>query len=228
MRQAKTHAYRTTILIVILLGSLLYVGCGGAGTTQSQQQPGLTSSNGSVTASSVPYEKNVDFDLSSSTSISPQATFTLSNQGNDAIVMPAMVVSGNSALNRSSILYPLQSLKDEQFAMATWQFMVKNTQHYCEAGAPGDPNDLTIEPMRLLNGFGGMCCDQGTRVLNWLWQGAGYKARLVTMDFHTVPEIYYAGAWHMFDSDHMVYYLQLDNKTVASVADIIANPYLVE
>jgi len=47
------------------------------------------------------------------------------------------------------------------------------------------------------------------------------------MAFHEVPEIYYHHAWHAYDADHKVYYLARDNATVASVADVIADPSLV-
>jgi hypothetical protein len=60
-----------------------------------------------------------------------------------------------------------------------------------------------------------------------LWQAAGYEARKASMSFHTVPEIFYNGGWHLYDPDHKVYYLAEDNKTVASVAQVIADPSLV-
>ena len=47
------------------------------------------------------------------------------------------------------------------------------------------------------------------------------------MTFHTVPEIYYNNGWHLYDADHKVYYLAEDNKTVAILAEIIADPSLV-
>lgn len=220
MLKARPSAFEAAVVLVF--SSLTYVGCG----TAPAEGPAV---------SSVPFESSVDIDLSSSSQINPNAQLTVSNQGHDSIVMPAVVVKGSSALNRSSILFPLQGLKDEQLGVATWQFVSDHARHYCNAGSPGDnnldpwgdPAGYSWEPMRLLNGYGDVCCDQRAMLLVWLWQGAGYPARLVWMNFHEVAEIFYAGAWHMFDGDHQVYYLKLDNSTVASVADLIANPDLV-
>lgn len=214
MHKTNTRVCKNAILFFIFCNPLFYIACARISGAPSG-------------ASAVPYEKNVEVDLSSTTDIGPRARFRIANHGTDSVVMPAIVPEGTSALNRPSILYPLRALKDEQLALATWQFVVSRSQHFCAAGAPGDPGGLAVDPERLLNGFGAMCCDQASRVLIWLWQGAGYPSRLVATYFHAVPEIFYAGAWHMFDSDHRVYYLKLDGKTVASVADIIANPYLV-
>jgi hypothetical protein len=46
------------------------------------------------------------------------------------------------------------------------------------------------------------------------------------MPFHFLPEIWYGNAWHMLDPDHEVFYRK-DDGTIASVAEIIANPNLV-
>ena len=203
----------------LLFGLLLPIACSNSGSTPSPQD----------SASATPNVQNLDFDLSEF-SVVDKARITISNQGPDAVLLPAVFVSGGSALNRSSILAMVNSggsLTDEQFALATWQFVVDHTTHYCYAGAPGDASDFALEPMRLFHGFAFVCCDQSSRILDWLWQGAGYQSRVVSMTFHSVPEIFYKNAWHMYDGDHKVYYLEADNKTVADVADVIANPELV-
>jgi hypothetical protein len=158
------------------------------------------------------------------------ATVSISNRGSDSVVMPSVFVQGGAGLNRESILSFIRSagpLTDEQFALATWKFVSQHNQHYCVAGAPGDLDDYAKGPLRLLNGYGFTCCDQSTGILVWLWRGAGYQARRAEMVFHEAPEIFYSGVWHMYDADHKVYYLEKDNKTVASVADVIADPSLV-
>lgn len=222
MREGGLCISRTAIFLIgATVSSFCFVGCGGT----QQSTSGVPT--GTPAVSTAPFERSLAIDLSSSTSISPQATFTLTNLGSEPSVMPSVVLKGQPALNRSSILYAVRGLKDEDFARTTWQIVIDNHNHYCEAGTIADPNDVGIEPMRLLNGYDGMCCDQSSEVLIWLWQGAGYRARFVDLDFHGVPEIFYGGDWHMFDADHHVYYLRLDNKTVANVADLVANPTLV-
>lgn len=211
----KNHAF----LCLLLLSLLLQIACSDAGSATAPQDA----------AGATPNVQNLDFDLSAFPVVD-RARITISNQGADAALLPAVFVAGGSALNRSSVLALLQSggtLTDEQFALATWQFVVDHTSHYCYAGAPGDASNFALEPMRLFHGFAFICCDQSSRILNWLWQGAGYQTRVVSMNFHVVPEIFYKNAWHMYDGDHRVYYLETDNKTVANVADVIANPELV-
>src|SRR5205807_7100225 len=44
--------------------------------------------------------------------------------------------------------------------------------------------------------------------------------------FHMIPEVWYGNAWHMLDPDHEVFYRK-DDGTIASVAEIIADPNLV-
>jgi hypothetical protein len=171
----------------------------------------------------------VDFDLTNIGKID-SASITISNSGSSPVVMPDIALAGSPALNRPSILSSVETggaLSDEQFSIATWNFMNQHMTAFCSAGSRTDPNSYSQDPLDLLRGYGFGCCGQISEVLVWLWQGQGYQARVAAMSFHTVSEIYYKGAWHMYDSDHQVYYLERDNQTVASVADLIADPYLV-
>jgi hypothetical protein len=210
--------------MVVLLSSLFHFGC-----AQQEQETQVLTVPPNVPASTSPYNKSLDFDLTASPVIN-DATITISNAGADFVVLPAVFAVGGYGLNRSSILSTLQSagsLPPDQFALATWKLVSQDTFHFCSAGAPGDPLAYTVEPLRILNGFGFTCCDQSSSVLNWLWQAAGYQARIASMPFHSVAEIYYNSGWHLYDTDHKVYYLAEDNQTVASVAQIIADPSLV-
>ena len=213
---------RSARLLVVLFGSLFHFGCASQDTQALRVPP-------PVPASTTPYNKSLDFDLTASPVIN-NASITISNEGANYLVLPAVFAAGGYALNRSSILSGVQSagsLTPEQFALTTWKLVSQDTFHFCSAGAPGDPVAYAEEPLRLLNGFGFTCCDQSSNVLDWLWQAAGYQTRIASMTFHTAPEIYYNDGWHMYDPDHKVYYLAEDNKTVASVAQIIADPSLV-
>jgi hypothetical protein len=170
----------------------------------------------------------LDFDLSRVPNID-QARITIANHGDTPLVMPEVFLAGSPAMNRASILSWIQAqgaLTDEQFASAAWTFVSQHFWHLCSAGNPAVGE--AFDPQRLLRGYGFACCNQVSRVLVWVWQGAGYPARLASMtNFHTVAEIYYQGAWHMYDPDHKVYYLARDNQTVIDVATAKADPYLV-
>jgi hypothetical protein len=210
------------VFTVSLLGLVLQIAC-------SQSNGERSNVAASSPISQTAYTKNLQFDLSNYASVL-NANLTISNQGADPVMLPAVFAQGDSAPNLLSILGKIRAsgpLTGEQFAMATWQYASQNIFHYCYAGAPGDPSDFATEPMRLMHGFGFTCCDQSSRILNWLWQEGGYPSRIATMSFHVVPEIYYANAWHLYDADHRVYYMAQDNKTVASVAEVISDPTLV-
>jgi hypothetical protein len=112
--------------------------------------------------------------------------------------------------------------------MAAWHYVMNQNFHYCSAGSnTGTVMTYNYDPVQLLNAYGYGCCDQVTRTLIWIWEAAGYQGRMVELPFHVVPEIFYAGSWHMLDPDHRVFYLQDDGSTIASVADIFAEPSLV-
>jgi|HubBroStandDraft_2_1064218.scaffolds.fasta_scaffold55764_2 hypothetical protein len=224
MRDSRRDVRSAHVLAVVLFSSLLHFGC-----AKQDQGTEALSAPPPVPASATPYNKALDFDLSASPVIN-NATITISNEGADYLVLPSVFATGGYALNRSSIMSGVQSagsLTPEQFALATWKLVSQDTFHFCSAGAPGDPLAYAVEPLRVLSGFGFTCCDQSSNVLDWLWQAGGYQTRVVSMTFHTAPEIFYSGAWHLYDPDHKVYYLAEDNKTVASAAQIIADPSLV-
>ncbi|HEY1937096.1 MAG TPA: discoidin domain-containing protein [Candidatus Angelobacter sp.] len=173
--------------------------------------------------------QNISLDLSSVSNLNG-ASITIRNSSGSWITLPQI---SNPATpwpyNIEAIrkqLPPTNS--DQEFAIATWQFVVKHTFHYCSAGTvtTASKNSLT-DPALILNSFGFGCCDQKDRILAWIWQQFGYQTRLAAMDFHTVAEIFYNNAWHMFDPDHQVYYFLSDGVTVAAIADILANPNIV-
>ena len=221
MTGSKRHPLCSDILFLFSLISQF--GCSGA----PADPPVVVPSPSPVSATA--FNQSLTVDLTASPIIN-SATISISNKGSDPVAMPAVFVQGGSGLSRRSILSFIKSagpLTDEQFALATWGFVTDHNQHYCVAGAPGDLDGVALDPMRLLHAYGFTCCQQSTAILIWLWRGLGYYARGARMDFHTVPEIYYGHGWHMYDADHQVYYLAEDNKTVASVAEIIADPDLV-
>jgi hypothetical protein len=207
-------------LLVLALG----IGCQQASVHSGD--PGGEQLNKGVPPTS--FQKNVDFDLSNYSTISA-ARITITNGGAASLLIPSVVNSGNAGVDPLSFAQSTQMAKqvDDELAMTGWRLIVNHSFGYCYAGAPGDANDFALDPERLLIGFGFGCCDQLSRILIWFWQTAGYSTRIAQMTFHTVPEIFYQGAWHMYDPDHQVYYLARDNKTVASVAQVIADPYLV-
>ena len=157
------------------------------------------------------------------------ASITMHNSGANKVSFP-QISNPNSFWPYTAAAIKKQltpTSTDQDSVIAAWQFISTHNFHYCSAGTQaGSKQTYSYDPVLLLNGFGFGCCDQ-TNALIWLWQSMGYQGRLAAMTFHTVPEVFYWGAWHMLDPDHKIYYLGKDNSTIASVADLIANPDLV-
>src|ERR1041385_3041576 len=91
----KRLLFSQEILLVLSALSLhLLAGCGSSAPRPSTP---------TITANAAPFESSVAIDLTSSSSIDPNAVLTISNQGQHPLVMPSVVLQGESALNRSSI-----------------------------------------------------------------------------------------------------------------------------
>jgi hypothetical protein len=172
--------------------------------------------------------QTVEVDLTSVTA-TDAASITIRNSSKNTIRFPQI------GLPNSVWPYDIEQIKkvlptgvsDQELAIATWRYVVDHMFHYCSAGTTSNKVlNFETDPIVLINGFGFGCCDQSDRVLVWIWKQLGYKTRLASMYAHTVPEIYYGGTWHMLDPDHRSYYLR-DDGTIASIADILADPQIV-
>ena len=170
----------------------------------------------------------VEFDLTS-VQATDAASITIRNSSKNTIHFPQI------GLPDSVWPYDIEQIKkelpasvsDQELAIATWRYVMDHMFHYCSAGTTSKKvRDFEINPAVLINSFGFGCCDQTDRVLVWIWQQLGYKTRLASMYAHTVPEIHYGGTWHMLDPDHRSYYMR-DDGTIASMADILADPQIV-
>jgi len=119
---------------------------------------------------------------------------------------------------RSSWLKP--AMTDEQKAIAIWKTVVKY-RHQTEP-----PNEFlqqennVHDAMKTIHVYGyGMCCCASANI-EQLGRFAGLKARGLIIHAHSVPELYYDGAWHLFDASLLNYFRKPDGA-IASVSDII-------
>jgi hypothetical protein len=197
---------------------LLFVLCGACFAQEAHFQ---------VVANATGAALNIDLSGVASTD---GARIKMFNNSGSSLAVPSLTLPGVvPPLNRQTIdNYIIQtSSTHEQLAIAGWQYMLDHiTSGYCSAGSSSDPGGYASDPMHIFYGYGIGCCDQLANVLAWIWAGAGYQARVAMLNFHTIPEIYYDGAWHLLDPDHRVFYRKADNS-IASVADVLADPSLV-
>jgi hypothetical protein len=115
-----------------------------------------------------------------------------------------------------------EGMTDQQKAMAVWQSVLKfrhqeiPPEEFLESA--GHPHD----PIKDFNVYGyGMCCCASANLEN-LARFAGLEARGWGIIQHSVPEVKWAGAWHMLDGSLMTYFPKADGQPVG-VEEITSN-----
>ncbi len=104
---------------------------------------------------------------------------------------------------------------DEERALAIWKFVWWNFHHLA---SPGDLEALN--PVVGLNVYGYANCAFHSTAFVALCRALGLPARVWEVWHHTTSEAFYEGAWHMLDTDLGLFYLEEDNRTIASIAEL--------
>jgi len=111
---------------------------------------------------------------------------------------------------------------DEEKAIAIWQW-VRWKRFQRSPSDKSSPN-----PVRAMNGYGYGICGHTAAWIKALCLKVDLKARVQEMWGHTVNEIFYDDAWHFFDGNVKVFYLGRDNRTIASIAQLERDRWLIE
>jgi hypothetical protein len=120
---------------------------------------------------------------------------------------------------KKSTLKP--GMTDQEKAIAIWKTVV-SFEH--EMAAPAEFTQFgnaVADAIKTFNVYGYNLCGPGASHVVELARYAGMKARGWNINGHTVAEIFYDDAWHMFDASYINYFPK-DNGVVASVAEIMA------
>jgi hypothetical protein len=146
---------------------------------------------------------------------------TLTNTGRVPLTGPLLIVNGRDwstvdALRRSLAL-PAEPRNAMPRLFAFWRDHISHADSGCKG---------LDEPLALLNFWGYALCGDTTSALMRLATSFGIPARNIPLNGHVAAEYFYDGAWHIFDADQNVCYLRLDNRTLASAADLRADPFL--
>ncbi len=142
-------------------------------------------------------------------------TLTLTNNGNVPLPAARLVLDG------------VDASRWETFRAAPGTIMPRLYAHWrdhishADSDAPGGK-----EPLALLNFWGYALCGDATSALMHLASALGVPARKIPLNGHVAAEYFYDDAWHIFDTDQNIVYLRLDNRTLASAADLRADPLL--
>ncbi|HUU29990.1 MAG TPA: transglutaminase domain-containing protein [archaeon] len=150
---------------------------------------------------------------------------TIENLGDTPVVNPRMTVNGlYDWYDISSMLAEINAgcTTDEEKALAIWEWVQwKRFQR--------SPNDeSSINPVRNMNGYGYGICGHTAAWVKALAVAAGLKARIWEIAGHTISEVYYNDGWHMLDGNVKVFYLARDNRTIASLAELEKDRWLIE
>ena len=122
-----------------------------------------------------------------------------------------------------SLTRPLMT--DEEKVKACFYFAVNN--FYDRVGSGCD------DPLEYVNLWGFSYCGEFGLTLNALWKAAGFNAVFlnpVTLGLpsgHTLSAVYYDNQWHLYDSRLRGYFLNRDNKTVASLIELDRDDNLI-
>jgi hypothetical protein len=92
----------------------------------------------------------------------------------------------------------------------------------CRFHREGGPNN----PFELLNCFGFDLCGADKQSLSKLLHLYGVSSRSVPLNGHSAGEYFFDGQWHIIDGDQNAIYLNLDNRTFASFAEIKNDPFI--
>ncbi|HUR39283.1 MAG TPA: hypothetical protein VM222_07305, partial [Planctomycetota bacterium] len=117
--------------------------------------------------------------------------------------------------------YIKEGMTDEQKAMAVWR-TVRTFQHQEAPPVEFLHNEEAVQdPLKIFNVYGYSLCSIASCEVECLARYAGLQARGRIINSHSVPEVYWDGAWHLLDGSLMCYFPKADDK-LASVDEIMA------
>ena len=76
------------------------------------------------------------------------------------------------------------------------------------------------DPIRQFNDYGYAMCSTISGMNCAIWDAMGFKTKYWDISNHTVSEVEYNGAWHMYDNSMTAIYTLCDGNTIAAVSDI--------
>jgi hypothetical protein len=112
-------------------------------------------------------------------------------------------------------------MTDKEKAAALWWQQVQHRFHY-----QGDNREL-LSPVKVFNIYGHNTCGNDSICMAGLWKTVGLKVAPARLVGHCVTQVFYDGAWHLFDGDMHSIYLLRDNETIAGEQDLVRDHDLI-
>jgi len=112
-------------------------------------------------------------------------------------------------------------MTDEQKALAAWKTRVMFAYQDAPPREFLQSDPCVHDPIKTFNVYGyGMCCCASSNV-EALSRYVGLEARGAAIALHSVPEVFWDGAWHLLDASLVNYFPKPDGK-IASIEEICA------
>lgn len=178
----------------------------------------------------------------------PNEHLVLENVGATDVVSPRIVINGRRDwYSVDSILAGIlvSGMSDAEKAMAIWAFTASHEVQCHENNrrvGPPYPNPAShpsqngfrerADPVKAANSYYCSGCSLSAANFVVLCRHAGLTARAVWMSqapkyaTHCVGEVLYEGGWHLFDPECRCFYLEADNRSIASYEMLHKNPAL--
>lgn len=112
-------------------------------------------------------------------------------------------------------------MKDAEKALAAWR-TVRMFQH--QDAPPAEylqAEDIVQDPIKVFNVYGYAMCSPASAHVSALARTAGLQARGRILNGHSVPEVFFDGAWRLLDASLMCTFPKADG-TLAGVDEIMA------
>ncbi len=167
----------------------------------------------------------------------PNEYLIIENIGDSDVVNPRIVINGRR--NRFSVDDILADIikpgmTDAEKAMAIWTYVANIELQSHDNDRRVDDGSILINkelanPVKLSNVYYCSGCQFAAACISVLCEHIGLKARTAAMgSAHRIAEVWYDDDWHILDGDQRTFYLEKDNKTLASYDDIRNDPCLAD
>ena len=114
---------------------------------------------------------------------------------------------------------------DREKALALHAFGMAHQIHFI---GPYEGGLEVDDPLKLIAVYGYNLCGNNSSTMCALYNLAGLKARRRGLTGHVVPEVWFEDRWNYIDTDMFGYVYLPDDKTIASVDELVARPQLFE
>jgi hypothetical protein len=112
-------------------------------------------------------------------------------------------------------------MTDQEKALAVWRTTVMFQHQDAPPREELTHEHVVQDPFKIFNVYGYSFCSVASCDIECLSRSAGLRARGWGIKAHSVPEVYWDGAWHMLDASLINYFPKSDGS-IAGVEEIIA------